>query len=89
MSQESEITAMSEKGQIVIPQAIRNEMDLKPKTKFVITHIDDTIVMKTLQMPDIKKEWSGIFEKIDSKKIKLSDRQVKGEINAYRKSRRR
>lgn len=86
MSQELEITTMSEKGQIVIPHAIRKEMDLRTRTKFVITYIDNTIVMKTLQVPDIKKEWSGIFKKIDSRKMKISDRQVKHEIKKYRKS---
>lgn len=34
MTEELEVTTMSEKGQVVIPQSIRKELGIKPKTSF-------------------------------------------------------
>jgi len=36
MTEELEVTTMSEKGQVVIPQSIRKELGIKPKTKFLV-----------------------------------------------------
>lgn len=89
MSQELEITTMSEKGQIVIPQVFRKEMKLKAKTRFVVMRKGDIIVMKTLRVPDVKKEWNNIFKKMDSKKIKASNREIIGEVKKYRRAKRK
>ncbi len=89
MSQELEITTMSEKGQVVIPQLFRKEMGLKTKTRFVVMRKGDIIVMKTLRVPDVKKEWDSIFKKMDSKKLKVSDKEIVGEVKKYRKARRK
>ncbi len=39
MVEEPEITTMSEKGQVVIPQSIRNELGIKPKTKLLVEEV--------------------------------------------------
>ncbi len=89
MSQELEITTMSEKGQVVIPQLFRKEMGLKTKTRFVVMRKGDIIVMKTLRVPDVKKKWDSIFKKMASKKLKVSDKEIVGEVKKYRKARRK
>ena len=33
-TEEPEVTTISEKGQVVIPQSIRKELGIKPKNKF-------------------------------------------------------
>jgi AbrB family looped-hinge helix DNA binding protein len=53
---------MSEKGQVVIPQSIRKELGIKPKTKFPVYGRGDTVIMKKLELPDLKKEWEDIFK---------------------------
>lgn len=89
MSQEIEITTMSEKGQVVIPQLFRKKMGLKAKTRFVVIRRGDIIVMKTLRIPDVRREWDSIFEKMDSKKLKISDSEIKSEVKKYRKVKRK
>jgi AbrB family looped-hinge helix DNA binding protein len=89
MEAEPEVTTMSEKGQIVIPQSIRKELKIKPKTKFLVFGRGDTVIMKRLELPDIKKEWEGIFKMMDSKKLDLSDEEVNEEIEKSRKEKRR
>jgi AbrB family looped-hinge helix DNA binding protein len=84
-AEEPEITTISEKGQVVIPQSIRKELGIKPKNKFLVYGKGDTIVMKKLDLPDLKKEWDDIFKLMDQKEISLSDEQVQKEVAAVRK----
>jgi len=85
MSEEPQITTISEKGQVVIPQSIRRELGIKPKTKFLIYGKGDTVVMKKLPLPDLKKEWDDIFAEMDKKRLNLSEEDVLKEIAEYRK----
>jgi AbrB family looped-hinge helix DNA binding protein len=89
MTEEPEVTTMSEKGQVVIPRAIRKELGIKPKTKFLVFGRGDTVIMKKLELPDLKKEWEAIFKMMDKKMLKLSDEQIQKEISVVRKEKRR
>ena len=86
--QEPEVTTMSEKGQVVIPQSIRKELGIKPKTKFLVYGRGDMIIMKKLELPDLKKEWDDIFKSMDKKQLKISDKEIQEEIASARKKRR-
>ncbi|MEM2098470.1 MAG: AbrB/MazE/SpoVT family DNA-binding domain-containing protein [Candidatus Bathyarchaeia archaeon] len=86
MTAEPEVTTMSEKGQVVIPQSIRKELGIKPKTKFLVYGRGDTVIMKKLELPDLKKEWEEIFKQMDKKELKLSDAEVRKEIEETRKA---
>ncbi len=70
-AEEPEVTTISEKGQVVIPQSIRKELGIKPKNKFLVYGKGDTIIMKKLQLPSLKKEWEDIFELMDKKALKI------------------
>ena len=48
---EFELTKMSSKGQIVIPQDIRNKMRLSEGSKFAVVSVKDTIILKKLEPP--------------------------------------
>jgi len=80
MTENSEVTTMSEKGQVVIPQSIRKELGIKPKTKFRVYGRGDTVIMKKLELPDLKKEWEDIFKLMDKKELKISDTEIQKEI---------
>jgi len=89
MTEESEVTTISEKGQVVIPKAIRKELGIKPKTKFLVYGKGDTVIMKKLDLPDIKKEWDEIFKMMDKKELKLSEKEILEEIAHARRTRRK
>ena len=57
-----EITSMSSRGQVVIPQDIRQHMGLKEGEKFIVVGEDDTVILKKLSMPSFKG-----FEKLMQK----------------------
>jgi len=85
MTEEPQVTTISEKGQVVIPQSIRKELGIKPKTKFLIYGKGDTVIMKKLNLPDLKKEWNDIFEAMDKKELRLSEKEIQTEIAESRK----
>jgi AbrB family looped-hinge helix DNA binding protein len=48
-----ETTKMSSKGQIVIPEEIRNRLGLKTGDKFLVMGDKDVVILKTLSNPSI------------------------------------
>ncbi|MDG6956593.1 MAG: AbrB/MazE/SpoVT family DNA-binding domain-containing protein [Nitrososphaerota archaeon] len=89
MAQEPEVTTVSEKGQVVIPQSLRKELGIKPRTKFLVYGRGDTVIMKKLELPDLRKEWDEIFRGMDAKKLKISEKEVLDEVAAVRRERHR
>jgi len=51
-----EITSVSSRGQVVIPQSLRDKMNIHTGEKFVVIGGDNTIILKKLEMPS----FSGI-----------------------------
>lgn len=89
---EAEITTVSVKGQIVIPQIVREQLKIKPKAKLLVYGVGDTIILKKLAMPDVKKELQELHKMIDKKIMKhgeLTEEEITEEVQRYRKARRR
>ena len=89
MTEEPQVTTISEKGQVVIPQSIRKQMGIKAKNKFLVYGKGNTIIMKKLEIPDLKKEWDSIFKMMDEKELKISDEEIEEEKRQVRKNRRK
>jgi AbrB family looped-hinge helix DNA binding protein len=87
-TEESEVTTISEKGQVVIPRSIRKELGIKPKNKFLVYGRGDTIILKKLELPSLKKEWDDIFKMMDKKELKMSNEEIQKEIATARKANR-
>ena len=83
-----EVTTVSEKGQVVIPQTLREKLGFEAKTKLLVYGEDDTLIMKKLHLPDLKEEWKQIKQIIEERNRKygaLTEEDVKREVKAYRK----
>lgn len=55
-------TKMSSRGQIVIPEEIREQLGLETGIKFVVIAENDTVVLKTITPPS-KKRTQGLVIK--------------------------
>jgi len=89
---EPEITTISAKGQVVIPQTLREKLRLKPKTRLLVYGEGDTIIMKRLYLPDMREEWVRIRQIIEERNKKygsLTEEDVKKEVEAYRREKKR
>ena len=49
-----QITTTSPKGQVVIPQSIREQMHINSGTKFAVYGRGDTIIFKRVSLPTVK-----------------------------------
>jgi AbrB family looped-hinge helix DNA binding protein len=81
-----EITSVSSRGQIVIPQSLRNRMKIHEGEKFVVIGEDNTIVLKKLEVPSfsgIDKLLKKTREFAKNKGLKESD--VKEAVKNSRK----
>ena len=47
-------TRMSSKGQIVIPETIRKQLNLKAGAQFVVVGNDDVVILKEITAPDME-----------------------------------
>ena len=54
MEKEVQITTTSPKGQVVIPQEIREDMKIESGTKFAVYGRGDTIIFKKVVLPTVK-----------------------------------
>jgi len=46
---------MSSRGQVVIPEAVRNEMGLKAGDEFVVLAQNDAVMLKGIKRPSMKE----------------------------------
>ncbi len=56
-----EMTTTSPKGQVVIPQSIREQMKISTGTKFAVYGRGDTLIFKRVALPTVKD-----FERLTS-----------------------
>lgn len=55
-------TKMSSKGQVVIPEAVRQRLGLETGCQFVVLGEKDAVILKTISAPS-KREFSGLLAK--------------------------
>ncbi len=87
---QEEVTVMSVKGQVVIPNDIRKKLGLKPKDRLIVYGDEDMIVMKRLDLPELKDTWkriSKVIKERNGKYGRLSRNDISREMANYRKGR--
>ena len=63
-----EVTSLSTRGQVVIPNEIRERMKLEPGTKMIIIQEGDNILLKPIKSPNLNQ-----FDKIIGMGDKIRD----------------
>lgn len=81
-----ETTKMSSKGQIVIPEDIRNRLGLKTGDKFLVIGEKDVVILKALSNPSLE-EFDGLI-KTARKQARAAGLKRSDIANAISKSRR-
>jgi len=89
--EEADVTVVSGKGQVVIPQSLREKLGIKPKTKLLVYGYQDAVIMKKMEIPDVVKDLKALYKKIDKRIAKhgeLSEEEIDEIIQKYRGKRR-
>ncbi len=88
---EPEITTISQKGQVVIPQTLRRRLGLRPRTRFLVYGEGDTVLLRKVELPDIREEWRGLKAIVDKRINKLggmTEKEIEETVRKYRHSKR-
>jgi len=83
-----DITVVSGKGQVVIPQGIREKLGIGPKTKLLVYGYQDAVILKKLDVPDVTKELEEIYRKVDARIARygeISNDEVQDIIQGHRR----
>jgi AbrB family looped-hinge helix DNA binding protein len=82
-----EVTKLSSKGQVVLPQAIRQKLHLEEGEKFVVIGERDTIILKKIERPDFAFERARKLLKQSrewAKKVGLKQKDIDQAIREVR-----
>ena len=84
------ITAMSTKGQIVLPKKIRTALNLNAGTQFVVFSDKDNILLKPIKEPNLA-EFEAVLSKVQNwaKEVGVTEADIDEAVNAVRKNKRK
>jgi AbrB family looped-hinge helix DNA binding protein len=86
-----DITVVSSKGQVVIPQEIRRKLGITPKTKMLVYGYRDAVILKKIEVPDVEKKLKEMYRRIEKRIAKygeLTQEEIEEEIQKYRRAKR-
>lgn len=88
-----ELIVLSSKGQIVIPQAIRQKLGLKAKSQLLAYGYKDSVVLKKVSLPDAVQEMQRIWRSVDRRMRKyglrrLSEEEINDVVQKFRHGKR-
>ena len=74
-------TRMSSKGQVVIPETIRKQLDLKEGAQFLVVGEDDVVILKVVTAPDMQ-EFDALIKQArqQAKEAGLKSRDIKSAV---------
>lgn len=75
---DSDLVKMSPKGQLVVPQEIRDKEGFTPGDRFVPFPVKDGVLFKRVIIPDVKAEFGKLSKEIEKqfKKHKVATKDV-------------
>ena len=83
-----DVTRLSSKGQIVLPQAVRERLRLEEGVRFVVIASGDTVVLKKLEIPSLASAQALVYKsRAFAKKAKMSLSKIKEAVRKTRASR--
>ena len=85
----TDVTALSSKGQVVLPKNIREALALMPGSRLMVFSDGDNILLKPIKQPDMT-EFSNLMDgaKKWAENVGMTEDDISDAIKAVRKSRR-
>jgi bifunctional DNA-binding transcriptional regulator/antitoxin component of YhaV-PrlF toxin-antitoxin module len=82
-----EYVKMSSKGQLVVPQDVREMADLNPGERFVAFPVEDGVLFKKINMPKINVDFASLSKEVEDqfKKNKVRKKDINEALKWARK----
>ena len=79
---------MSAKGQLVVPEGIREQEDFKPGDRFVPFPVKEGVLFKRVSIPDTRVEFKQLAKLIEAKfkKAKITGKTVNEAVRWARRA---
>ena len=87
--EKADVVVVSSKGQVVIPQGVRQRLGIGAKTKLLVYPYEDALVMKKLEVEGLERSFEEIYRKVDARRKKqgeLTDTEINQLVQKYRHS---
>ena len=85
-----DVTVVSAKGQVVIPQSVRQKLGIRPKTRLLVYGYDDAVIMRKMKIPNVVEELKALYKRIQPRLARygeLSEAEIEEIVQTHRKQR--
>ena len=84
----TDVTALSSKGQVVLPKQIRDNMRIEPGARLIVISDGNSIILKPVPMPDIT-EFQNLMDEASAwaAKVGMTEEDITSAIKSVRKQR--
>ncbi len=85
--EEADVVVVSSKGQVVIPQSLRQKLRIGAKSKLLVYPYEDALIMRKLEIKNVENRLAAIYRRVVARRAKygeLSDSEIDEIVQKYR-----
>jgi AbrB family looped-hinge helix DNA binding protein len=85
--EKADVVVVSSKGQVVIPQSMRQRLGIGAKSKLLVYRYEDALIMKKLDVKGVERSLEEVFRKVAAKRAMygmLGDDEINELVQKYR-----